>query len=318
MFKLAGPRWRFELFYFDFAIGAVLFSVLAAYTFGSLGADMDFGDRIVVAGRTAQATAMLAGCLFNVGNMLLLSAVALLGIASAFPLSIGLAIAVGALFAFSMSNILYLVFGIVLMIVALFVNTSAIRLRNPAPPAPGTKGTAKNQISALLKRTKKGLIIAVIAGVALGLSFPALNRVLVGDFGLGPYAAVLLFCIGMAISTLILNFYFMNIAIEGGRLTFNDYLKGKPRQHFLGFAGGAIWALGALTALLPLFTPPHLGVGPALIFILPLISALVAIFWGVYKWKEFAAAPRKARLSLALTAAVFFCSLVLLGLGVAS
>ena len=33
---MAGNRWRFELFSFDFAIGAILFALVSAYTLGNL------------------------------------------------------------------------------------------------------------------------------------------------------------------------------------------------------------------------------------------------------------------------------------------
>ena len=37
--KLAGKTWRFELFYWDYVIGILLFSLLSALTLGSLGKD---------------------------------------------------------------------------------------------------------------------------------------------------------------------------------------------------------------------------------------------------------------------------------------
>jgi glucose uptake protein len=35
--NLIGKGWRFELFYWDYSIGIVLFALLMAFTFGSLG-----------------------------------------------------------------------------------------------------------------------------------------------------------------------------------------------------------------------------------------------------------------------------------------
>src|SRR5579875_4114249 len=99
-FRLSGTRWRFELFNIDFAVGAILISVIAAFTLGTLGSDLAFSDRMLVAGRTAQAFLVGAGFIFNLGNMLLLAAVSMIGFASAFPLSIGLALVVTSLFHF--------------------------------------------------------------------------------------------------------------------------------------------------------------------------------------------------------------------------
>jgi glucose uptake protein len=35
--KLASKEWRFELFYWDYAIGVLLFSLVLAFTLGSTG-----------------------------------------------------------------------------------------------------------------------------------------------------------------------------------------------------------------------------------------------------------------------------------------
>ncbi|HEY4197071.1 MAG TPA: multidrug DMT transporter permease, partial [Mucilaginibacter sp.] len=35
--KIAGKNWRFELFYWDYVIGVVLFSLFSALTLGSFG-----------------------------------------------------------------------------------------------------------------------------------------------------------------------------------------------------------------------------------------------------------------------------------------
>src|SRR3954469_18418950 len=52
--KLTGNQWRFELFYFDYSFGVLLASVIAAFTFGTMGADMTFQDRMLVAGHLKQ------------------------------------------------------------------------------------------------------------------------------------------------------------------------------------------------------------------------------------------------------------------------
>ena len=35
--KLAGKTWRFELFYWDYVLGILLFSIISALTLGSVG-----------------------------------------------------------------------------------------------------------------------------------------------------------------------------------------------------------------------------------------------------------------------------------------
>ncbi len=316
-FRLAGTRWRFELFYFDFAIGALLLSVIAAFTFGTLGSDLAFSDRMLVAGRVAQAYVVAAGFVFNLGNMLLLAAISLIGMSTAFPLSIGVALIVVSFFNFTPGNVFFLVGGIVLMIPALLLDATASRFRD-IPPVKSAKAPQRSSQKGKVRKTTKGIAVGMVSGILLGCFYPIAAKGMTGDFGLGPYAGILLFCVGVLISTPMFNFYFMNIAIDGAPLSFSAYFTGKAQQHFLGFAGGALWALGTLAASLAVSSPGQTGVRPALGFILPLASVLLAMLWGAMRWKEFAAAPKNAKVSISLTAALFACSLVLFGFGVSS
>ena len=50
-FKLTGEKWRFEFFSYDFAIGLLLGAVIAAFTFGTLGSELTFSDRLMIAGK---------------------------------------------------------------------------------------------------------------------------------------------------------------------------------------------------------------------------------------------------------------------------
>ncbi len=348
-FKIAGPRWRFELFSIDFAIGAALLSIIAAFTLGSLGSDLAFTDRMLVAGHAAQVFLIAAGFIFNLGNMLLLAGASVLGIAGAFPLSIGVALVVSSFFNFDAHNVLFLVSGIVLMLVSVWLDGAACRLRDrpaakahpivkhaphtspsdaAATHAAGQTTVSKAAVHSSSKiakpapskqkarRTTKGLVIGVLGGVALGLFYPVAARGMNGEFGLGPYAGMLLFSIGVFLSTIMFNFYFLNIAIEGGPLSFNAYFKGNPPQHFFGFAGGALWAGGMLAASLAISAPEQAGLNGALAFILPIASVLLVIVWGLIGWKEFASHSSHAKRSLGLSAAFFACSLILLGIGI--
>lgn len=349
-FKLVGPRWRFELFAIDFAIGAALLSIMAAFTLGSLGSDLAFTDRMLVAGHAAQVFLIAAGFIFNLGNMLLLAAASILGIAGAFPLSIGIALVVSSFFNFHANNVLFLVFGIVLMLVAVLLDGSACRLRDRTAPkarpvakhAPATtpgdartthvagpttaskaplysKGKLVKSAASKQKarRTTKGLLLGVLGGMALGLFYPVAARGMSGEFGLGPYAGMLLFSVGVFMSTIMFNFYFLNIAIEGEPLSFGAYFKGDAPQHFLGFAGGALWAAGMLAASLAISAPQEAGLSRALAFMLPIASVLLVILWGSIGWKEFALPSSSGgKLPLGLSAAFFACSLILLGIGI--
>src|SRR5712664_1755132 len=90
--------WRFELFYWDYALGIFLTSILVGVTMGTLsGGSQTFWQNLTSADHSAFLYAMSAGALWNLGNILLVAGLALVGLAVAFPVSIGLALVVGAI-----------------------------------------------------------------------------------------------------------------------------------------------------------------------------------------------------------------------------
>jgi len=357
-FKAAPGRWRFELYSIDCAIGAVIVAVAAAYTLGTLGPDLGFGDRIIVAGRTQQALAVIAGAVFALGNMLLLASVSLLGIANAFPLSIGLAVIVASCFNFRSNNLTFLIGGIALMLVSIVFEIRAARLReasatlkkNPGPVAAGVAtetnvGEAKAQAPHTGKvaspstaygfnpqtapkarprpinkpkrnRSVRGIVAGIIGGICLGIFVPILNSCLSGDLGLGPYAGMLLFGLGMLGSTIFCDIYFLNITIDGTPLQFSAYFKGTLGQHLLGVIGGIILMGGLLAAAATLsataITEPQL---PLLRIVLPLASVPLVWIFGVTIWKEMTG-PTGAKAALTAGIALFTISFVLIAFGI--
>src|ERR1051325_9250057 len=96
-FKAAG-KWRFELFYFDFAFGLLFAAVLFAFTLGDLGYDgFSFLDDLQHAGKRQWVYCFIAGLIFNLGNMLLMGATSVASMSVAFPLSLGTALLVSTL-----------------------------------------------------------------------------------------------------------------------------------------------------------------------------------------------------------------------------
>jgi len=328
-FKLAGPRLRFELYSIDFAVGAALLSIIAAFTLGTLGSDLAFSDRLLVAGRASQAFVLAAGILFNLGNMLLLAAVSLLGVSGAFLLSIGSALVISSLFYFPAPNTPILLSGIVLVLLAVLLDIAACRMREAAQLATGSTAGVQYGVKVAAKpglrvppkpaprKTGKGIFIALLSGAMLGFFYPIGVKGMTGDLALGPYAGMLMFSVGILISTVLFGVYFLKIAIEGEPLSVSAYLQGKAPQHFLGLAGGALWATGALAALLAVAIPAQAGVQGSTKLFAPLASVLLAVACGVFVWKEFQATS-KAKLSLGLAAALFACGLALIGIGVSS
>src|SRR5437868_5544629 len=91
--KLASRTWRFELFYWDYVIGILLFSIISAFTLGSIGEHgRSFVDDLKQVDSSNLISALFGGVVFNAANILLSAAIAIAGMAVAFPVGIGLAL----------------------------------------------------------------------------------------------------------------------------------------------------------------------------------------------------------------------------------
>src|SRR3954469_11748217 len=78
--KLAEKTWRFELFYWDYVIGIVLFSIISALTLGSVGEQgRSFMDDLKQASSSNITSAFIGGIIFNAANILFSAAIALAG-----------------------------------------------------------------------------------------------------------------------------------------------------------------------------------------------------------------------------------------------
>src|ERR1700712_4392916 len=75
--KLAAKSWRFELFYWDYVIGILLFSILSAFTLGSNGVlGRGFLADLKQASESNIISALLGGIIFNAANILFSAAIA--------------------------------------------------------------------------------------------------------------------------------------------------------------------------------------------------------------------------------------------------
>lgn len=79
--------WRLEYFYIDFSIGFLLAAVVLGQTLGSGGDAPDHLARIFQSGGREVAFAFAAGFIWNLGNLLLLNAIMIAGLAVAFPIA---------------------------------------------------------------------------------------------------------------------------------------------------------------------------------------------------------------------------------------
>ena len=127
--KLASKEWRFELFYWDYAIGVLLFSLVLAFTLGSTGtAGRSFLDDMAQADRSSLVSAFVGGVVFNLSNILLVAAIDIAGMAVAFPIGVGLALVLGVItnyMASPVGNPVLLFLGVGLVVAAILLSAVA-------------------------------------------------------------------------------------------------------------------------------------------------------------------------------------------------
>ena len=316
LYKALSARWRYELFSLDFALGAMLLSLLATYTLGLLGPEISFSDRMLIAGNAASAWVIGAGFVFTLGNMLLLAAIRLLGLALALLISFGSALVVIAGWQLGRTNAGFIEAGIVLTLAAVVLGGYAAKRRYaPATPAikPGMRafGTPPKPPS-----YKKCVVVAIGSGLALGSLAPVLKVTSDAQFGPGAYASVLLLSIGLLLATPLLNLFLMNIKIVGNSIRFNAYQTGTRRLHLLGIGGGALWAAGTVAVLLAFAAIAEQAAGKAPILVLPMAAGVVCAVLGLTRWREFDSNVSSVKKWVVGATFGFGIGLLLVGLGV--
>ena len=299
--KLAGKdRWPFELFYWDYAIGVFVFSLLFAFTLGNSGtAGTPFLENLRGASQSAVWIAISSGVLFNISNILLVVGIDAAGMAVAFPVGVGLALVIGTVKSYILSpqgNVSLLIAGVALIVLAMIMSALAHRR---LPPAAKTKPL-------------RGLVFSAIAGCLMGFFYPQLLASVSPDFStraiqpglLTPYTALVLFAVGLLASNIAVNTIFM----RAGKVTYGDYFRGRTRLHSLGFLGGCIWMLALCLNVIAS------GVaGPAISYALGQGATLVAAIWGVFIWREFIHAPKSTWTLITLMFVGYVVGLVLIG-----
>lgn len=300
--KLAARSWRFELFYWDFVLGLLLSSLLAALTLGSTGqTGRTFIADLAQADAASIGWAMLGGVVWNMGNLLLVAAIAVAGMAIGFPIGGGIAWVLGILVNFVLvivegkvnpGNSTLLFIGIAVIVLAIALSIMAYRQLAGAVKQGGAKG--------ILLSVAAGLFIAFFYGLIVRSTDPAF--VAGGAGKLMPLTASFFFTLGAFLSTFLLNPFFMRKPVEGAPVRFADYWKGSFATHMTGVLGGVIWSTGITASFVAVG-----AAGPAISYALSNAAPVVAILWGVLVWKEFAGAPRKVSFQLG---GMFLCFLV--------
>jgi len=296
--KLVG-KWRFELFYWDYVWGILILSLLVGFTLGRTDAASpdSFVNNLGTADTSHLLMAVAGGVIFNVGNILLVAAIAIAGLAVAFPIGIGLALVIGATLNYVVTpkgNPLLLFGGIALVCIAIVLDALAYR-----------------KIAQDARVTTKGIIVSLLSGVLIGAFYPLIAKALQGENHLGPYTVFFMFALGILLCTVPVNYLFMRRPVVGSPVTTGDYFKGTGSVHLWGVVGGMIWGVGTVSNFVASYAQM---VGPATSYALGQGATMVSAIWGVFVWKEFKGARGGVNLLLALMFLFFVVGLVCVAL----
>ena len=277
--KLTQNKWRFELFYWDYVIGIFLFSLIGAFTLGSNGTEgRAFLEDLAQTDFRNILSALIGGVVFNLANILLAAAIAGAGMAVAFPLGIGLALIIGVVLNYSLSqkgDPLLIALGVLAVTVAIVLNALAYSIHA------GNNNAGKS--------VKKWIIVSIIAGILMSTFYPFIaagmdlenfSHPAIGK--MTPYTAFVIFAAGIVISNFLFNTILMRKPLEGPPISYKEYFKGRFYYHAVGLLGGCIWGTGNLFNLIA-----SGKAGPAISYGLGQGATLIAAFWGVVIWKEF-------------------------------
>jgi len=276
-------RYRFELFYWDYAMGIFLISLALALTLGSSGHDsFSFLNNVHQADTSNIVHALIGGAIFNLANLLLVAAIDMAGLAVAFPISIGIALVVGVVLSYALQpkgDAGFLAVGVACALVAVILDGKAY----------GSLASTGRTVS------KKSVITCVVSGILMGLWAPFMTHAMTRGNTLGPYSAAVFLTLGALLSCFIWNFYFMKHPLVGEPVSFAGFFRGPASGHVLGLLGGCIWGVGTVFNLVAgSFT------GVAISYAIGQSAPMVAGLWGIFAWKEFANSGPRARMYLVL------------------
>lgn len=304
--KLAAKSWRYELFYWDYVIGMVLFSLLVAFTAGSIGTEgRPFVQDLAQADWSSIGWVLLGAVVFNVSNILLSASTSIAGLSVAFPLGVGLALVMGVLNNIifhpkGTENVFLLFLGVALVVIAIVCN-----------------GVASGKVSNEQRdpaQNRKGIILALLAGIIMSFfSTLVYNGVDLDDFAspavgkVTPYTAMVIFALGVFLSNFIINTIVMKKPFVGEPVTYGQYFKGSLKTHLVGMLGGSIWCLGTVLSYITAGKA-----GAAVSYALGQGAPLVAAIWGVFIWKEFKGARKGVYGLLGIMFSFFIAGLALI------
>jgi glucose uptake protein len=276
----AVKNYRFELFYWDYAVGIFLISLILAFTMGSTGHDASsFLNNVQSADASNLIWALVGGAIFNLANLLLVAGIDMAGLAVALPVSIGIALVVGVVLSYILQpkgNALFLAVGVACAVIAVVLD-----------------GKAFGSLPSAHSASRKSIVICVISGILMGLWAPFVTRSMTHGHTLGPYSVAVFLTLGALLSCFVWNIYVMKKPLAGEPVGFGGFFSGPPSGHLLGLAGGVIWGVGMVFNLVAAsFT------GVAISYAIGQSAPMVGALWGIFAWKEFTGAQSRAKIYL--------------------
>lgn len=280
--KMAAKSWRYELFYWDYVIGMVLFALLIAFTMGSFGTEgRPFLEDIAQVSAKNVGSIILGGIIFNASNILLSASTSIAGMAVAFPLGVGISLVLGTIVNYigaPKGDPMTLFIGVALIVVAIVCN-----------------GIASGKLQKEKKAgANKGIILAVVAGTLMAFFYRFVAAAMdLDNFAAPaagkatPYTAIVIFSLGVLLSNFIFNTFVMKKPFVGEPVSYSEYFKGNTKTHLVGMLGGAIWCLGTAFSYIA-----SGKAGAAVSYALGQGAPMIAALWGVFIWKEFKGANK--------------------------
>jgi glucose uptake protein len=288
-------NYRFELYYWDYGLGIFLIAVVLALTMGSFaGGPTAFLANVHSADGINLLYAALGGFVFNIANVLLIAGIEIVGLSIAFPISIGIALVEGVVLSYALQprgNAALLGAGVFMALVAVVLVGKAY----------GALRSASDTVS------RRGVVVCVISGLLMGVFAPFITRAMTRGNTLTPYTSAVFLTLGAFLCCFVFNPILMRKPIVGSPVAAGDYFRAPAGYHALGLLGGAIWGTGTVFN----FVAASL-VGVAISYAIGQASPMVACLWGVFAWKEFRGANKRAKGYLAAMFAAYVLALVLI------
>jgi glucose uptake protein len=286
-------NYRFELFYWDYAIGIFLISLVLAFTMGSSGHDsFSFLNNVQSADTSNIVWTMVGGALFNLANLLLVAAIDMAGLAVALPVSIGIALVVGVVLSYILEPkgvALFLALGVACALIAVILDGKAF----------GSLGSGRSA-------SRKSIVICIVSGVLMGLWNPFVAYGATRGNTLTPYSSAVFLTLGALLSCFVWNLYFMKHPLAGEPVGFSGFFSAPASGHLLGLFGGVIWGVGTVFNVVA-----GKSMSFAISYAIGQSAPMVGALWGVFAWKEFEGAGSRAKIYLSLMF-VFYALAILL------